>query len=141
MDRDRDGNGNGLEDLQVGPLGRRDRRVGRRCGRRTRTFDDAGTLGRCRLHVNWDSTDTFILHLGVLLLCVPAATFNLRSFLHFVPVLTVPYFIGCTGVVSMTLVSRWSCMYSCRNHRTCHWDGKGVSERRALVFRECGGLT
>ena len=81
-----------------------------------RTFD----------HVNWDSTDTFILCLGVLLLCVPTPTFNWRSFLYAVPVLTVPYFIGCTGVVSMTVISRWTCMYSCWNYVV----GKGTESRR-----------
>ena len=126
-----DGNGNGLEGLQVGPLGRRDGRVGRHCGRRTRTFVDAGTLTRCWLHVNWDSTGTLTLRLGVLLLCVPTATFDPRSFLYFVPVLTVRYFIGCTGVVSMTVVSRWTCMYSCWNYRDMSLGrGRSLGEAR-----------
>ena len=66
-----------------------------------------------------------------LLLCVPTATFDPRSFLYFVPVLTVRYFIGCTGVVSMTVVSRWTCMYSCWNYRDMSLGrGRSLGEAR-----------
>ena len=44
--------------------------TGRSCrSSHARTFDD----------VHWDSTDTFLLRLGVLLLCVPTAMFNWRT--------------------------------------------------------------
>ena len=89
----RDGNGNGLE-------GRRDGRVGRRAR------EHSTTLAHSRLHVSWDSMDTIILRLGVLLLCVPTAMFNLRFFLY----------INCTIFYWIY----WGCIYDSRTEMGMH---------------------